>query len=219
VQALEKSRYDIVFMDCQMPEMDGYQATGEIRNPNSKVIDHKVPVIALTAHATQGARAKCLDAGMDDYMTKPFNPDQLADMLAKWLPEQPFYHQDKSFLPEMDQPGEKILNWTGFLDRILGDKVLAKEIFNEFLDETAKRIEKIYRAIDDGDIREASQEAHTLKGACANVGAVGLQDIAHKIELSINDEVSINAAALVPILEKQFIMLKGVFHENFNSRR
>jgi two-component system sensor histidine kinase/response regulator len=87
VKVLETASYDLVFMDCQMPEMDGYEATGKIRNPESKVLDHKVPIIAMTAHAMKGDRDKCLEAGMDDYLSKPLNTQALSDILEKWLIE------------------------------------------------------------------------------------------------------------------------------------
>ncbi len=83
ITALAKSPYDMVLMDCQMPEMDGYEATAYIRNANANVLDHDVPVIAMTAHAMKGDREKCIEAGMDDYLTKPVVPDHLSDMLAK----------------------------------------------------------------------------------------------------------------------------------------
>jgi len=88
VKALEMIPYDIVLMDCQMPEMDGYEATGEIRNPQSKVLDHKVPVVAMTANAMKGDSENCLKAGMDDYLSKPITPRQLSEMLDKWLTEE-----------------------------------------------------------------------------------------------------------------------------------
>ena len=88
VNTLGMILYDIVLMDCQMPEMDGYEATGEIRNPNSKVLDHNVSVIAMTANAMKGDREKCLKAGMDDYLTKPVKPQELSDMLEKWIAKQ-----------------------------------------------------------------------------------------------------------------------------------
>ncbi|RLC29325.1 MAG: hypothetical protein DRH32_07550, partial [Deltaproteobacteria bacterium] len=85
VESLEKNRYDIVLMDCQMPEMDGYEATRVIRDQSSKVLDHQVPVIAMTANAMKGDREKCLAAGMNDYLSKPVKPQELMDMLGKWL--------------------------------------------------------------------------------------------------------------------------------------
>ncbi|MGA7146577.1 MAG: response regulator [Desulfobacterales bacterium] len=87
VKALETVSYDLVLMDCQMPEMDGYEATGKIRNSESKVLDHKVPIIAMTAHAMKGDREKCLEAGMDDYLSKPLNTQALSDILEKWTIE------------------------------------------------------------------------------------------------------------------------------------
>ncbi|NOX35151.1 MAG: response regulator [Deltaproteobacteria bacterium] len=85
VKALEKKAYDLVLMDCQMPQMDGFEATGEIRNPNSGVLNHKVPIIAMTANAMKGDQARCLKAGMDDYLPKPVKPLQLSKMIQKWI--------------------------------------------------------------------------------------------------------------------------------------
>ncbi len=85
LNALAKEPYDLVLMDVQMPVMDGFEATRRIRDPKSAVLNHHVPVIAMTAHAMQGDRASCLEAGMDDYVTKPISPQMLADVLEKWL--------------------------------------------------------------------------------------------------------------------------------------
>ncbi len=87
VKSMEKTHYDLVLMDCQMPEMDGYEATKKIRDVNSKVLDHNVPIIALTANNTKEDLDKCLEAGMNDVMVKPFKSQQLFDMLKKWLPK------------------------------------------------------------------------------------------------------------------------------------
>ena len=85
VQALCGKHFDLVLMDCMMPEMDGYEATGVIRSKTSKVRDHQIPIIAMTANAMDGDRQKCLQAGMDDYISKPVRPKVLRQVLAKWL--------------------------------------------------------------------------------------------------------------------------------------
>jgi CheY-like chemotaxis protein len=85
LQALAETDYDLVLMDCQLPNLDGYEATRRIRGPDSQVRDHQVPVIAMTAHAMAGDGAKCLASGMNDYITKPFKPAVLKALLEKWL--------------------------------------------------------------------------------------------------------------------------------------
>lgn len=87
IEALTGSPYDLVLMDIQMPVMDGLEATRLIRSPGSAVINHRVPIIAMTAHTMQGDREKCLVAGMDDYISKPITPQSLTAMLEKWLPK------------------------------------------------------------------------------------------------------------------------------------
>ncbi len=84
VERFEATPYDLILMDCEMPEMDGYQATAEIRQHEEAIGNGHVPVIAVTAHAMKGAREKCLDAGMDDYLTKPVDLEALADILERW---------------------------------------------------------------------------------------------------------------------------------------
>ena len=92
VKALELINYDLVLMDCLMPEMDGFEATAIIRNPESKVLNHSVPIIAMTANAMQGDREKCIEAGMDDYIAKPVKKEILAEMIGRWFAGGP---QDK----------------------------------------------------------------------------------------------------------------------------
>ena len=85
VDMLSKSRYDLVLMDCQMPEMDGFEATRIIRDLKSTVLDHEVPVIAMTANAFPEDRARAVAGGMNDFLAKPVDRSVLASMLAKWI--------------------------------------------------------------------------------------------------------------------------------------
>jgi CheY-like chemotaxis protein len=87
LRSLEQIPYDLVLMDCEMPEMDGYTATTAIRATDSRVLNRQVPIIAMTAHAMDGDRARCLAAGMDDYLSKPVKPEALLAVLTKWLPD------------------------------------------------------------------------------------------------------------------------------------
>ena len=88
VSALETSGFDLVFMDVQMPEMDGLEATRHIRGLNSRISNPDIPIIAMTAHALKGDREKCLDVGMNDYISKPLSTKALVDALDKWLPQE-----------------------------------------------------------------------------------------------------------------------------------
>jgi two-component system sensor histidine kinase/response regulator len=84
LHALERIPYDLVFMDCQMPEMDGFEATAVIRRPDSPVLNHDIPIIAMTAYAMKGDREKCIAAGMNDYLAKPIQAEKLAEALERW---------------------------------------------------------------------------------------------------------------------------------------
>ena len=85
IAALKAFSYDLVIMDCQMPKLDGYETTRQIRDPESTVRNRRIPIIALTAHAMKGDQERCINAGMDDYLAKPVKPDELERVLEKWL--------------------------------------------------------------------------------------------------------------------------------------
>lgn len=109
IEALGTTPYDLVIMDCQMPVMDGYETTKEIRNPKSKVSNHKIPVIAMTAHAMNGDREKCLEAGMDDYLTKPIKPREISNLIEKWVVIVGSPQLNKTVYRDID-PNENILD-------------------------------------------------------------------------------------------------------------
>ena len=207
VKALGIIPYDIVLMDCQMPEMDGYEATGEIRTPESKVLDHRVPIIAMTANAMKGDREKCLKAGMDDYLCKPVNPQELNDMLEKWIAK-----QDSSLPEEATDsdigPVQNIFDKASLIDRLMGDEELANEILGVFLEDVPRNYTALKESFDNGDSHSVQSLAHTLKGASANVGALALQEVAHQIEAAADSGDMDKAGFLISKVEEQLEMLK-----------
>ncbi len=213
VRAMEKTHYDMVFMDCQMPEMDGYAATGEIRSFQSKVLDHNVPIIAMTAHAMKGDREKCLAAGMDDYISKPIHPEKLLEVIEKWLDGPKKSHPEET--PVNIAPMNNIFDRIGFLNRLMGDKDLAGEILDGFLAEVPLQVFELKKALDSGDPHSIREQAHSLKGASANVGAMALEEVALKIELAGKDEDLTKANALISELMIQFEILKKSLTSDF----
>jgi CheY-like chemotaxis protein len=214
VKALGMVPYDIVLMDCQMPEMDGYEATGDIRKPESKVLDHKVPIIAMTANAMKGARGKCLEAGMDDYLSKPVKPQELSDMIEKWIAKQGSFQQGEAVASDTE-PEQYIFDKVAFLDRIMGDEELANEILGGFLEDVPRKFTALKEALANGDAGLVQREAHTLKGASANVGALALQNVANQIEVAGKSEDLQKVGSFIPKLEEQLEVLKGLAFRDF----
>jgi CheY-like chemotaxis protein len=147
VTALARVPYDLVLMDCQMPEMDGFDATRAIRAQDSAVLDRAVPIIALTANVLNGDRERCLDAGMDDFLSKPIDAKALAQTLTRHL---------RPVSPEVEAPG--ILEWTMFLERLGGDQTVARALLAEFCAEAPGHL-KSARAAQATDDRRGVREA------------------------------------------------------------
>ena len=222
VKALKKIPYDIVLMDCQMPVMDGYEATNEVRkwekkltggpagcpatNLESTTGPKRVPIIAMTAHVLKGNREKCLNAGMDDYITKPVHPKKLYHVIEKWLNE-PEETQEAEIIHESSPEGH-IFDKNSFLDRLLGDEDLAKEIIKGFIEDSQCQVETIKQAFDNKDTNMIHHKAHSLKGAAANISATAFKDLVHQIEIAGKTGDMIKAASLIPKLDEQFDLLK-----------
>jgi two-component system sensor histidine kinase/response regulator len=180
IRALESNSYSLVLMDVQMPEMDGFEATRQIRNPDSKVDDHEIPIIAMTALAMKGDRAKCLEAGMNDYVTKPIDPMKLAEVISRWGPGEDALGQKQIERETAEQTAG--FDGTILLERLGGDKEIYEEIIHLFLQDVPGQLYTIEKAINCGDALMVRHQAHTLKGASGNVGAMELEEIAFQME-------------------------------------
>jgi signal transduction histidine kinase/CheY-like chemotaxis protein len=183
IATLEAIPYDLVLMDVQMPVMDGIKATRIIRSPDSAVLDHAIPVIAMTARAMQGDREKCLAAGMNDYVAKPIDPQSLIATLECWLapaaatsslPREPARSAAAGPLADF--------HYASLVARLLGDKVMASEIVAMFLDALPRQMAQLRLQLEAGDSVATQQCAHTIKGAAANMGAERLRMLALDLE-------------------------------------
>ena len=179
ITCLEHVPYDMVLMDCEMPEMDGFEATAIIRDPRSAVRNHEVPVIALTAHSVEGDREKCLEAGMNDYLDKPVMPDALAAVVDRWgccLAEAAVAPVAPPPAPALEagQDDSPLLDHEALYGRVLGDRDLAQVLTEAFLEELPERLGELREAVRAEDMKKVKRGAHTLKGSAANLGAVRL---------------------------------------------
>jgi len=189
VEKAFETGYDIILMDMQMPVMDGIEATKQIRaNPALG----KVPIIAMTANAMQADRELCLEAGMNDHIAKPFDPNQLFATLVKWLPH------DAKRTPAAGKPkGKPAKKATGKLpklekidvslglQRLMGKETLYLSVLQKFSEHQRNATEKIRGALDKGERDTAERLAHTLKGLSGNIGAEELQERAEALEQKI----------------------------------
>jgi CheY-like chemotaxis protein len=181
--AVAEQQYDAVLMDVQMPEMDGLEATAAIRAAERGTSRH-LPIIAMTAHALKGDRERCLEAGMDDYITKPLQINELLAMLDALA--------DGSPAPSADQP-PTMPTMTDFdreqaLRQVAGDESLLKELAGLFLEESAQYLKAIEQAVTARDAAALQRAAHTLKGAASVVAVVGMHDAALALESAGRDE-------------------------------
>jgi two-component system, sensor histidine kinase and response regulator len=188
VAMVEEKKYDIVLMDCQMPIMDGYEATRTIRK---KKLFANLPIVAMTANAMQGDREKCINAGMNDHVSKPINVKNLYSALVKWIPPREKGTKDNNvsvaetkvgevFIPELEgidtQAGLSIVGGNAVLYR----KLLIR-FFNDFVD-TSQEIRKM---LDSEEKETAERLVHTVRGVAANIGAKELATISETLETKI----------------------------------
>ena len=210
VAMFERQRYGLILMDCQMPEMDGYAATAQIRSREAASGARKTPIIALTANAMQGDRERCLAAGMDDYLAKPFSKPQLAAMVERWAasPEnaQPAVDPASCGQHANTAPASAAILDQGALDNIRslerpGVPSLLGRVIDRYLADAPRLIEQMRAAREKADSAALARAAHTLKSASANVGASGVAEICKAVETDARNGAISGPATLLEGLE------------------
>jgi len=192
VQRVKSELYDAVLMDIQMPVMGGFEATQEIRK-DGRFKD--LPIIAMTAHAMAGDREKSLEAGMNDHVTKPINPDELFSTLVRWIkPGDREIPEDKRSLDVSAEKGEDILpselpgiSMASGLERVGGNKLLYAKLLCKFKEGQASAVDQIKAALQSGDVETAARQAHTVKGVSGNLGGENLYRAAAELEKAIKE--------------------------------
>ncbi len=184
VKALELAPYDLVLMDVQMPEMDGMEATRIIRDSGSDVLNNKVPIIAMTAHALKGDRERFIEAGMDDYISKPVSMPKLHELIVRWNTNIIKAGQAKDLpFTIMDKKSDPLLfDKEAFFERTMGDMELITKLIDLFFKTIPKELSELKDAIERHDISAAAHHAHSIKGASANIGGIALSRTAAEIE-------------------------------------
>ncbi len=193
VEILTKSSrpapFDMVLMDLQMPELDGYQATAKLRADPSL---NSLPIIAMTAHATIEERQRCLAAGMNDHISKPIDPVLLFETIGRFFKPQPATAPPPEIgalnnpaVPTNDLPAIAGLDTKDGLGRVAGNRKLYLKLLRQFLDQQATAPAQIAEALKRNDASTAERLAHTVKGVAGNLGAGRIQQIAGRLEKAI----------------------------------
>jgi len=187
VEATGRERFDIVLMDVQMPELSGIEATAAIRERERGGSTH-IPIIAMTAHALQGDRERCLEAGMDGYLPKPINVASLYDEMTRFVESGAAPEESGAPLPSRDPEAELLFDRDGALERLGGDGALLDEVIGLFLQEYPSQRTVMRQAVKAGDRETLARTAHTVKGALSNLHAQRAYDAALALERASSEE-------------------------------
>jgi two-component system, sensor histidine kinase and response regulator len=217
LEALSRIPYAAILMDVQMPEMDGYQATVEIRR-REEGSARQTPIIAMTANAMQGDREKALEAGMDDYVPKPVKPQDLDAVLKRWVlrPEAAVTtiseSGSESGAPTDDPIDRSVL---ANLRELQGEDEpdIVAELAEMFLEEVPVRLARLREAVETGDASSVEHRAHTLKGSSGSMGAVGMEAICAELEEIGRSEELAGAPELISRLGEEFGRVRVAFRE------
>ena len=218
IAALEHRSYQLVLMDCQMPQMDGFEASKIIRSGQAKILNPEVPIIAMTANAMHGDRERCMEAGMDDYIAKPVQPRDLVEKLTLWLSKEKTARIEivaGSQLSAMtDTPSREIFGEEDLVKRMMGDVALVRRVIRAFYSDTPVHVKELRQAIGDKNYDEARRLAHNIKGSAANISAFALNQAALDFENMVKQNNYDQLEAGFSRLENQFAILTSALRES-----
>ncbi len=220
--------FDLILMDCQMPVMDGFTATAGIRNRERDTRAPHIPIIALTANAMEGDRERCLAAGMDDYLSKPFSRQALAEMLARWCTSQnpaqesetPTVMKDSTVDEQHPSPAPPVdrTAWESItaLQRPGHPNLLHKTI-GLYLVSSQTQVDGIRHALQTQDLQTLLTAAHTLKSSSAMLGATRLAELAGQMEADCRTGQGAQARQLFPLLEAEHQHVSAVLRQELST--
>jgi two-component system sensor histidine kinase/response regulator len=213
----QEAKYDLIFMDVQMPEMDGLTATRAIREAE-RIQGGHVPIVAMTAHAMTGDRERCLASGMDGYLTKPLRMNEVADVLAGVADASKRPAQDEvaklgASVPAQPASQRKAWNHSEAIERLGGDEDLFQELCQIFLEESPKLLRELKDALATGNVDDAMRAAHSIKGETGYLSAPKAMSAARQLEEMARSNTLAGADDVLAILEQELHAL----HENIRS--
>jgi PAS domain S-box-containing protein len=225
LQMLQNNPYDLVLMDCQMPVMDGYEATRHIRDPLSTVANPDIPIVAMTANAMRGDSDKCFAAGMNDYISKPVEPDKLQHVLLHWLPAA-CLHQTNDAPADTAAPTEAlqpstpaeehtlaIFDHEALSARLMDDEEVMRMVAESFIADMQVQLQILTSAMAEGDLKRVAAQAHKIKGASANVGGMVASASAARLEKAAKADDTPAAQRLITEIGPAFAQLTAALQD------
>ncbi len=212
---LKRIDYNIILMDCQMPEMDGYEATAAIRQLKSN--KREIAIVAMTANAMKEDRDRCLACGMDDYVSKPIRKEDLAQKLAEWEAKifaknnVTVYSEDAVPVHTETNNTESValIDWAYIDELVDGNEEFKAELMQTFFESTANSLEKLEQAIAEDDCQAIAQVAHFIKGSSGNLGFSSMAAIASDLEQLGRNQKSDNAQNLFQKMQDIFLQVQN----------
>jgi CheY-like chemotaxis protein/HPt (histidine-containing phosphotransfer) domain-containing protein len=209
VAAIAEDRYDLILMDVQMPEMDGFEATARIREIEEKKGDH-TPIIAMTAHAMKGDRERCIEAGMDDYVPKPISSEALLNAIRMLVPERPGPKKEKS--PVIEN-AKSVFDKNALIKAFDNDWDFLKEVIDMFIADYPQMLKNIHDAIQTKDAPALQRTAHALKGMLGNFQVESATKKAYNLEKMGTEGNLEQAADIYTQLSTELDSLESMFLE------